>query len=93
MNIKSTIAAIALAATSVFAAPVEASIEDTAIRKGNVAGFSVIATDTPYWDTIVVPFHSRLPGVVLVRCSTGDYRYNSNIGADSARLIATDWCN
>lgn len=93
MSIKSTVAAIALAATSLLAAPVEASVENTAIRRGRVAGFNVVVTDTPTYDTIVVPFEETFPGIVLVRCSTGDYRFNDEIGRASAHKIATEYCH
>ena len=92
MSIKSTVAAIALAATSLLAAPVEASVENTAIRTGRIGDFHVIVTDTPVFDTVVVPLPGT-PGVVLVRCSTGDYRFNDAIGRASAHQIATEYCN
>ena len=92
MPIKSTLAAITLAATSLLASPVEASVDNTAIRRGRVGDFHVIVTDTPVWDTVVVPLPST-PGVVLVRCSTGDYRFNGAIGRASAHVIATEYCN
>ena len=87
-------AAITLAATSFFAAPaVEASLENTSIRTGRVADFHVVVTDTPEWDTIVVPLESSFPGVVLVRCATGEYRFNGEIGRASAERIAISFCN
>ena len=93
MNIKSTLAAITLAASTFFVPSAQASVEDTAIREGRVGGYNAIVTDTLYWDTIVIPFPGRYPGVVLVRCSTGDFRYNEEIGAVSARSIAIDYCH
>ena len=93
MNIKSTLAALTLAATSLLAAPAEASVENTAIRRGRIAGYNVVVTDTPEYDTIVVPFEDTFPGIVLVRCHSGDYRFNDEIGRASAHVIATEYCS
>ena len=92
MNIKSTIAAITLAATSLFAVPAEASIEDTYIQEGRVAGFNIIASVSPEWDTLIIPM-GGYPGVVLVNCHTGDFRFNDHISRPSALAVANSWCN
>nr|BDD47424.1 hypothetical protein 2 [Pelagibacteraceae bacterium] len=92
MNIKSTLAALTLAVTTLFASPVEASVENTAIRRGNVAGYNVVVTDTPYWDTIVVPYETTFPGIVLVNCSTGDFRFEG-VSREGARQISIAYCH
>ena len=91
MNIKSTLAALTLAATSLLAAPAAEAVP-VAIKTGKSAGFHVVAVDTPEWDTVIVPLPAEYPGVVSVRCTTGDYKHNPVIPANAAREIALSWC-
>ena len=91
MNIKSTLVAITLATSSLFAVP-SAEAVPVAIKTGKSAGFHVVAVDSPEWDTVIVPLPADYPGVVAIRCSTGDYTHNPVIPANSAREIALSWC-
>ena len=91
MNIKSTLVAITLATSSLFAAPAAEAVP-VAIQTGKSAGFHVVAVDTPQWDTIIVPLPSEYPGVLAVRCTTGDYKHNPALPSEAAREIAKSWC-
>jgi len=94
MNFKSLAAGLTLAASMSMATPAEAREDGRYVRNGNVAGFHVIVSATPHqslWDTIIVPLDG-FPGVVTVKCGSGNYVYNSEIGASSALKIARAWC-
>ena len=91
MNIKSTLAALTVAAGTLLSASAAEAVP-VAIQTGTSAGFHVLAVDTPQWDTIIVPLPSNYPGVVAVRCTTGDYKHNPELPAHSARQIAKSWC-
>ena len=95
MNFKSLAAVLTLAASMFTGTPAEAREDGRYIRDGRVAGFHVIVAATPHqtlWDTIIVPLDGY-PGVVTVKCGTGDYVYNNEIGANSALKIARSWCS
>ena len=95
MNIKSIAASIALASSLLTATPAEAREDGRYIKEGKVANFYVIVSATPHnslWDTIVIPLPGK-PGVVSVKCGTGDFTFNEHIGRNSARSIASTWCS
>ena len=95
MFIRPLIATIGLATALLTATPAEAREDGRYVRNGNVAGFHVIVAATPHqslWDTIIVPLDG-LPGVVTVKCGSGNYVYNEEIGASSALKIARAWCS
>jgi len=94
MFIRPLIATIGLATALLTATPAEAREDGRYVRNGNVAGFHVIVSATPHqslWDTIIVPLDG-FPGVVTVKCGSGNYVYNEEIGASSALKIARAWC-
>jgi len=95
MNIKSIATGIALAASLLTATSAEAREDGRYIEEGKVAGFHVIVSATPHnslWDTIIIPLQG-FPGVVSVKCGTGDFVFNEHIGRNSARSVAAAWCS
>ena len=88
---KSILAALTVAAGTLLAAPAAEAVP-VAIKTGKSAGFHVVAVDTPQWDVIIVPLPSEYPGVVAVRCTTGDYKHNPELPSNAAREIAQSWC-
>lgn len=84
-----------LAASLLTATPAEAREDGRYIKEGRLAGFHTIVSATPHqelWDTIVIPLQG-FPGVVSVKCGTGDFVFNEHIGRNSARSVASAWCS
>ena len=95
MLIKSIAAGIALTASLLTATPAEAREDGRYIQEGKVAGFHVIVSATPHnslWDTIIIPLQG-FPGVVSVKCGTGDFVFNEHISRTTARSVASTWCS